>query len=69
MIMAGKPTYEELMQRIQELEKTEFELKKTQKALKESEDRYRSVVEDMQRRDLLWPECSICSWALRIEPS
>ena len=47
MIMTEKPTYEELMQRIQELEKTEFELKKSQKALKESEDRYRSVVEDM----------------------
>ena len=45
--MTEKPTYEELELRIQELEKTEFELKNTQKALKESEERYRSMVEDM----------------------
>ncbi len=45
--MSEKPTYEEMKQRIQELEKTEFELKSSQKALQESEDRYRSVVEDM----------------------
>jgi len=41
--MSEKPTYEELEQRVQEFEKTEFELKRAEKELLESEDRYRAV--------------------------
>lgn len=44
--MHEKPTYEELMQRVQELELIEFELKKTEKALKESEDRYQRILQN-----------------------
>jgi PAS domain-containing protein len=43
--MAEKPTYEELEQRIQEFEQAEFKRKRTEKALQESEERYRSLVE------------------------
>jgi len=46
-IMPEKPTYEELERRIQELERVEFERKQAERALQESEDRYRGVVEDM----------------------
>jgi len=46
MIMSEKPAYEELEQRIQELEQAEFERKRAEKALQESENRYHRVVED-----------------------
>ena len=45
--MAEKPTYEELEQRIRELEHAEFKRKRAEKALQEGEDRYRAVVEDL----------------------
>jgi PAS domain S-box-containing protein len=45
--MSKKPTYEELENRIQQLEQVESSYQKTQAALKESEKRYRAVVEDM----------------------
>jgi len=38
--MAEKPTYEELEQRIQELEKAEFERKKAEEALRESKEKF-----------------------------
>jgi PAS domain S-box-containing protein len=44
--MSKKPTYEELEQRIQELEKAEFKRKKAEKALHESEERYRSLFQN-----------------------
>ena len=43
--MAKKPTYEELEQRIKELEKEFLERKKAEEALRESEERYRSLLE------------------------
>jgi PAS domain S-box-containing protein len=46
--MAEKPTYEELEQRIQELEQAEFKRKRTEKAMAESENRYRSFVKNFQ---------------------
>jgi two-component system cell cycle sensor histidine kinase/response regulator CckA len=45
--MAEKPTHKELEHRIQELEHAEFKRKRAEKALQESEERYRSVVEDL----------------------
>jgi len=41
--MSEKPTYEELEQRIQELEQAEFKRKRTEKALLESEARCREL--------------------------
>ena len=41
--MFRKPTYEELKQRVRELEKIALEHKRTAEALKESEERYRQI--------------------------
>jgi two-component system, cell cycle sensor histidine kinase and response regulator CckA len=41
--MPSKPTYEELKQRVRELEKIALEHKRTAEALKESEERYRQI--------------------------
>ena len=43
--MPEKPSYEELEQRVKELEKESIELKKAEKALLESEGRFRRLVE------------------------
>jgi PAS domain S-box-containing protein len=45
--MAKKPTYEELEQRIKELGNEAFERKKTEEALRESESKYRTLVEQL----------------------
>ncbi|MBC8466527.1 MAG: PAS domain S-box protein [Deltaproteobacteria bacterium] len=44
--MAKKPTYDELEKRIKELEKESAERKKAEAALRESEEKYRTVVEN-----------------------
>ena len=41
--MGKKPTYEELEQRVKELENEAFERKKAEEALRESEEKYRSI--------------------------
>jgi polar amino acid transport system substrate-binding protein len=43
--MAKKPTYEELEQRVKELEEEFLECKKIKEALRESEEKYRSLLE------------------------
>jgi two-component system sensor histidine kinase/response regulator len=43
--MAKKPTYKELEQRVKELEEEFLERKKAEEALRESEERYRSLLE------------------------
>ncbi len=49
--MSEKPTFEEMMQkmiqRIQELERSEIRLKNVEKDLKESKNRYHALIEDM----------------------
>ncbi len=45
--MARKPTYEELEQRVKELEKEAINAKKTEEALRESDERYRSLIENI----------------------
>ena len=42
-LMAGKPTYKELEQRIKDLAKEASELKRTEEALRKSEERYRNL--------------------------
>ena len=46
-MMIGKPTYEEQKQQVREMEQGKLSHKRTEKALKESEERYRGVVEDL----------------------
>lgn len=43
--MARKPTYEELKQRVKKIEKEVTELKRTDEALRESEEKYRTLFE------------------------
>ena len=43
--MTGKPTYEQLEQRVRELEKEASKLLKTEKALRESEERHSQIVQ------------------------
>jgi len=50
--MAEKPTYEELVKRIQELEKKESEFKLSQEKLHESEENYRNLINKLD--DIIW---------------
>jgi two-component system cell cycle sensor histidine kinase/response regulator CckA len=50
--LSQKPTYEELEQRIKELEKRDFTGKKTEEAFRESEKRYRLLADNVT--DLIW---------------
>jgi PAS domain S-box-containing protein len=45
LFMAGKPTYEELEQRVRELEKESTKRRKAEEAFRESENKFRSLVE------------------------
>jgi len=45
ILMAAKPTYEELEQRVKELKKLEAERKEAEEALRESEEKYRRLFE------------------------
>ncbi|MGD8241969.1 MAG: PAS domain S-box protein [Desulfobacterales bacterium] len=47
MMMTEKPSYEELEQQVKEMTQDKFNYKKAEKALKESEERYRGVIEDL----------------------
>ena len=46
--MAQKPTYEELKKRIKELEQVKSDHKRSKEALRESEDKYRVLIESMK---------------------
>ena len=43
--MGTKPTYEDLEQRVKELERESFKLKQVEMALRHSEEKYRELVE------------------------
>ena len=45
--MSKKPTYEELEQRVKELEKAESERKQVEEVLKASEEQYRLLVKNL----------------------
>ena len=59
--MPEKPTYEELVQRVRELEKESVEYKQAEEALRRSDKKYRSMLEAMT--DAVY----ICSPDFRIE--
>jgi PAS domain S-box-containing protein len=46
--MKKKPTYEELEQGVEEVEKESFERKQAEEALRESEEKYRSILESIE---------------------
>ena len=46
--MAKKPTYEELEQKVKDLEKDAAKHKKTEEALRESEERYRTIFDSIE---------------------
>jgi len=46
--MTNKPTYEELEQRVKELEQEEAERKQAEEALQESKERFRAIFETAQ---------------------
>jgi len=46
--MDEKPSYEELEQQIQELEQAESEFKTAEKALRESEEKYKIIIENIE---------------------
>ena len=52
ILMLQKPTYEELVKKIQELEQKEAERQRSEDALKESERKYRLLAENID--DIIW---------------
>ena len=46
--MTRKPTYEELERRVKELEKEAIEAKQAEVALRESEERYRTILDSIE---------------------
>ena len=67
--MSGKPTYEELEQRVNELEKRVSKTKQTEEALRESEERYRAIFEgaaegiliaDIRTKRFIYANPTIC---------
>jgi len=61
-IMPKKPTYEELEQRVKELENEALERKRVEEALRESEQRYRTLFEKIPYGDWLTDATGYCTY-------
>ncbi|MCP3875577.1 MAG: hypothetical protein GY699_20785, partial [Desulfobacteraceae bacterium] len=64
--MAAKPTYEELEKKVQELEQTDFEHKRAEKKLLDSEQKFRQIFNNILD---VYYEAALDGTILEVSPS